>query len=82
MIGRIIGGALIAIVSYFLVKKLRGMSDDSTGRVQRNAEQARVTSKDLVTCSRCGVNIPMSEAKQIEDGYACSEGEQCANRTH
>ncbi len=82
MIGRIIGGALIAIVSYFLVKKLRSMSGNSTERVQRNAEQARVVSKDLVTCTRCGVNIPASEAKRIGDGFACSEGDQCANRTH
>jgi hypothetical protein len=33
--------------------------------------------EDMVACSRCGVNMPRSEAKAEGDGYTCRDPSTC-----
>jgi uncharacterized protein len=36
-----------------------------------------VKGEDMVTCARCGVNMPRSEARTFEGRLVCSNNPQC-----
>jgi hypothetical protein len=78
MLGRIVGGAIIAVVGYFLIKKLRKMGDDdeASPSISKQA-QGQLKAQSLVTCGKCGVSIPFDEAISKGDQFVCKNPASC-----
>ena len=80
--GKVIFGLLIAAIVwllFFMKRKVR-LSDKNT--VEPSASQkSNAALEQIVTCSRCGVNIPQSEALLQTDGkFLCAKIAQCSAR--
>ena len=72
--------ALIGFAAWLLYKALtkpRGDANNSGGATPT----APGSSEDMVACSRCGVNLPKSEAKQVNGAYECADSADCAHRS-
>ena len=72
--GKILFGLLIAALVWvlFFTKRKITLKPDKKERSTKDATE------QIVTCTRCGVNIPQSEAKLADDGtYACSNAADC-----
>jgi len=54
---------LFALVVYFAVK--------ATKRKDRTKAQAPRLVEDMVACGHCGVNLPKSEAIQLQGSFFC-----------
>lgn len=81
--GKVIFGLLIAAIVWllFFAKRKQRLHDkqtksSTTARVKPSAEL-----EQIVTCARCGVNIPQSEASQQTDNtFICVNPTQCQPR--
>ena len=80
--GKVIFGLLIAAIVWllFFMKRKQRLSDKNT--VEPSAsQQSNAVLEQIVTCSRCGVNIPQSEALLQTDGkFLCANVAQCSSR--
>jgi uncharacterized protein len=45
----------------------------------RSATAGPAEAQAMVRCARCGVFLPRSDARKVDDGYACADSE-CAKR--
>ena len=69
---RIILLLAIGFAVYLLFRGFTRPKDgDAGGRAPREAE-------DMVACSRCGVNMPRSEAREQAGAYYCRDNPRCA----
>jgi uncharacterized protein len=74
-LGRIVLFLIIAFIIYLLI---RGFMRKQVKRGE--AEEALAKSRageDMVQCSRCGVNLPRSEARVVEGKLVCNENPRC-----
>lgn len=74
--GKVLFGLLIVAIVWLLFFAKR-----KTGR-QSNADSNKQmpASERMVSCQRCGVNIPESEAKQVGDGsFTCKNVSACSS---
>jgi uncharacterized protein len=72
---RLILFALIAFVIYYA---WRGMSrKDRLREESRRAPASTQKGEDMVTCSRCGVNLPRSEAREEAGALVCADNPRC-----
>lgn len=67
--------AVIGVLAWLLFRTFTRM-----GR-GRSAPPPSAKAEDMVACSRCGVNLPKSEAQLIDGVYRCPPGESCVHRT-
>jgi hypothetical protein len=68
--------AVIGVVVWLLYKGLT----KSLGR-KDGASPPSSTSEDMVACSRCGVNMPKSEARLVNGAYECANSADCSHRS-
>jgi uncharacterized protein len=69
-------GKIIAwLILIFLVLFALRMINLRNARTRRKTDEAaRAAIEPMVRCSRCGVYLPRSEARQLGDAYACAAG--------
>jgi hypothetical protein len=73
-VGKVLFGLLIAALVWVLFFTKRKI----TLKTEKKERSPKVTIEQIVTCTRCGVNIPQSEAKLGDDGtYVCSNAADC-----
>ncbi len=73
--GRLVVILLIALVIWWL---LRGLF-----RAQKRPPEAsapKTGGEDMVACSRCGVNLPVSEARLEAGRYVCNDNPRCVQK--
>lgn len=71
---------LIGIAVWLLYKGLTKAKNRPRDGSNPSAGDAS-PSEDMVACSRCGVNLPRSEAKQVNGTYECADSADCAHRS-
>ena len=73
--GRVLFILLIALVVWGLVRNFLRR------QAQADAVPARSTAgEDMVTCARCGVNMPRSEARADGVGLVCRDNPRCIDK--
>ena len=70
--GRIVFWILIGLLFWLLVRGLLQSRKRST-----QAESPPAKSEDMVSCARCGVNLPRSEARLESGKFVCVDNPQC-----
>ncbi|APV50146.1 hypothetical protein BWI17_10900 [Betaproteobacteria bacterium GR16-43] len=71
--GRIFFFLILGVLIYLVV---RGLSKSAT----KSGDKPPATSakgEDMVTCARCGVNLPRSEAATVEGRLFCRDNPKC-----
>jgi uncharacterized protein len=72
---RILLFALIAFVIYYA---WRGMArKDRLRDEERRPPSATERGEDMVTCARCGVNLPRSDARVDAGRLVCADNPRC-----
>jgi uncharacterized protein len=72
---RLLTFAIVFLVIYFAWK---GMARKDRLREQTRRRAATTASgEDMVTCARCGVNVPASEAKSEAGRLVCADNPRC-----
>ena len=69
---------LVVIFIVLLALRMINMRK-SRGGGAAAGKSAPAKAEPMVRCVRCTVYLPRAEAKAVEGGYACAEG-QCAKR--
>jgi formylmethanofuran dehydrogenase subunit E len=80
--GKFIFGLLIAAIIWllFFMKRKQRLSDKNTVEPAAS-QQSNAALEQIVTCSRCGVNIPQSEAiLQANGKFLCANTAECSAR--
>ena len=77
---------LVAVIGAVLWLLYKGFTRAFKGRGKSDAEADSSKSQDsaveaMVPCSRCGVNLPKSEARLVNGAFECADSGQCAHRT-
>jgi uncharacterized protein len=72
-LGRIV---LLLIIAFLVWLVFRGFF---RAQVKRGTEVEARTDKgeDMVTCARCGVNLPRSEARPEGNAFVCRDNPRC-----
>ncbi len=68
----VIGFVIYALFRGFFRSQVR--QDEAAPR-EREATSAR--GEDMVACARCGVNLPRSEAKEVDGRLVCAANPGC-----
>lgn len=72
---RILFFLLVAFAIYFALK---GMARKERLREERSTRRAATgRGEDMVTCSRCGVNVPRGESKEEAGRIVCADNPRC-----
>ncbi len=66
---------LFAVIAFVVWLLLRGFSRGA-GKPEA-PPAAGPAGEDMVTCARCGVNMPRSEARQSGGAFTCNDPESC-----
>lgn len=72
--------ALIGFAVWLLYKGITKRGSRPASGKDSSASGSRI-SEDMVACSRCGVNLPKSEAKLVNGAYECADSADCAHRS-
>ncbi len=70
--------ALIGIAVWLLYKVLTKSMSGSRNAQSRAAAQP--SPEDMVACRRCGVNLPKSEAREVDGAFECADSASCVHR--
>ncbi|HEX7271564.1 MAG TPA: PP0621 family protein [Casimicrobiaceae bacterium] len=62
------------LILIFVVLFALRMISLRNARRQRRAAAARSVAEAMVRCRRCGVFLPRSEARSVDDGFVCADG--------
>jgi formylmethanofuran dehydrogenase subunit E len=62
------------LILIFIVLFALRMISLRNARRQRRAAAARSVAEAMVRCRRCGVFLPRSEARSVDDGFVCAGG--------
>lgn len=75
--------AVIGAALWLLYKGiLRSFADrDQTHQAGQKNSAGTPEVESMVSCSRCGVNLPKSEARLVNGVYECLASDQCAHRS-
>ena len=65
---------LLIIIGLLIVASFRGFFRASTRRMP---EAKKEIGEDMVACTRCGVNMPRSEAVEEGGTYHCKDNPRC-----
>lgn len=69
--GRVVVLIILALLIWAL---LRGLF---RAQVRRSEGEMRVRTEDMVSCARCGVNLPRSEAREDQGKFYCVNNPHC-----
>ena len=77
---------LVAVIGAFLWLLYKGFTRTLKGRSKSDAkpdtpDDTESAVEAMVPCSRCGVNLPKSEARLVNGAYECADNAHCAHRT-
>ena len=72
--GRVILFLVIVFVLYLL---FRGFFRAQLKKPPAPPAASSAKGEDMVTCARCGVNLPRSEAHEVEGRLVCLNNPQC-----
>jgi uncharacterized protein len=72
-LGRIV---LLLIIAFLVYLVFRGFFRANTRKPAQPPEKT-VVGEDMVTCARCGVNLPKSDARLKEGVFYCQENPRC-----
>jgi uncharacterized protein len=70
---------LILIFVVLMALRLIGMRNDRARRRTTGPGKPVDAGNPMVRCANCGVFLPRAEARTVNDGFACADG-QCAKR--
>ena len=74
---RIIVLLILAYVIYLLFRGFfRAQVKKDPGEVKGQGART-VAGEDMVKCSRCGVNLPRSEAREVAGALICDDNPRC-----
>lgn len=73
--GRIFLLLIIAFIIYLLIRGF--MRKQVKGGEAEDALAKSREGEDMVACSRCGVNLPRSEAREVAGKLVCNENPRC-----
>ncbi len=65
---------LLIVIGLLIAASFRGFFRASTRQVP---EAKTESGEDMVSCARCGVNMPRSEAVKEGDAYHCKDNPRC-----
>jgi uncharacterized protein len=76
-LGRIL---LLVIIGFLIWLLFRGFFKS---QVKKDAQPPSTTvrGEDMVTCARCGVNLPRSEAAEADGRLVCGDNPKCLEST-
>jgi len=72
-LGRII---LLLIIAFLVYLVFRGFFKSAT-KTRDTPPATTAQGEDMVTCARCGVNLPRSEATQEGETLICRDNPKC-----
>jgi len=72
-LGRIVFLLIIAFLIYLV---FRGFFKSAT-KPRDTPPATTATGEDMVTCTKCGVNMPRSEAREQEGRMVCANNPHC-----
>ncbi len=77
--GKVIFGILIAAIVWILFFAKRKINTDQSTTDQDGRVRQKQQPERMVSCARCGVNIPESEAEAGANGsYTCRNVNDCS----
>jgi uncharacterized protein len=62
------------VVAFVVLLALRLYNAHQLRKRSRPRPDARSRGEPMVRCTRCGVFLPRSEAREVDGGYQCREG--------
>ena len=71
--GRIV---LLLIIAFLVYLVFRGFFRVNTRKPAQPPEKT-VAGEDMVTCARCGVNLPRSDARETDGKFYCLNNPGC-----
>jgi uncharacterized protein len=74
-LGRIVVLLILAFVIYLLFRGFFRAQVKGDKAKPPRAESA--AGEDMVACSRCGVNLPRSEAREVAGELVCNDNPRC-----
>jgi len=67
---------LLLIIAFAIYLMFRGFIRSQVGKAPPPASTSPV-GEDMVTCARCGVNVPRSEAREVDGRLVCAANPNC-----
>ena len=67
---------LLLIIGFLLYLLFRGFFRSQVGK-KPPPPATSTQGEDMVTCARCGVNLPRSEARELDGRLVCLNNPQC-----
>ena len=67
---------LLLIIGFLIYLLFRGFFRSQVGK-KPQPPATSTQGEDMVTCARCGVNLPRSEARELEGRLVCLNNPQC-----
>jgi len=77
-LGRIV---LLLVIGFLIYLLLRGFWRSQVKREDAAPLATTSAGEDMVTCARCGVNLPRSEALEQGDKLVCRDNPNCKSLT-
>jgi uncharacterized protein len=68
---------VLLIIVFILYLLLRGFMRAQVKRRDEAAPARTPVGEDMVTCARCGVNLPRSEARDEAGALVCNDNPRC-----
>ena len=65
---------LLLIIGFVIWLVFRGYFKS---QVKGDAPPEAKAAEDMVACARCGVNMPRSEAKEVDGKFTCADPSTC-----
>lgn len=72
---------LIALIGFAVWLLYKGLTNSKPPAATDVPPATKGASEDMVACSRCGVNLPKSEAKLVNGAFECADSADCAHRS-
>ena len=67
---------LLLVIAFVIYLLFRGFFRSQVGKAPPPASTSPV-GEDMVTCARCGVNVPRSEAREEAGRWTCQGNPSC-----
>lgn len=72
---------LLLVIGFFIYALFRGFFRSQVrqdeARSARPPAAATAAGEDMVACARCGVNLPRSEAREVDGKLVCASNPGC-----
>ena len=72
--GRIL---LLLAIGLLIFLVLRGLFRSQVRKAPPPSTPTSVAGEDMVACARCGVNVPRSEAREVDGRLVCASNPNC-----